>query len=253
MKISKALVNATLNTGLPPIDVKFFPCRDRDGAVKAYYAMQILNTVEFGILTPSQFRVVAGRTNQCLRLGEKAIDKALLELRRRMVTLGDYDMLLLELPRKMLENGDIVSQLEERFATGDYLVRDKLCILFGSDILLTDPAVTVPRLNELKALGVRIGLADFGDESTSTLRLAKFPFELVLTDRSVAELVKSGNSAALGATVAFAHALGVKVLMDGALTDSEAASAFDSGVDLVVNSDVSEALGEITEEVAVNG
>ena len=238
MKISKALVDATLKTGLPPIDMRFFPCYNEEGNTVAYYGMTILNTVEFGVLTPSQYRLVAGRTNQAVRLGEKSVDKAILELRRRMSTLGEYEYVMLELPRKMLDNDLLAGILEERFATGDFLVRDKLCILFGSDILLTDPAQTVPRLKMLTALGVRIGITDFGDESTSTLRLAQFPFDIAVLDRSVANYVREGKDAALSATVAFAKALGLQVYMNGTLNDDERLRAFKCGVKALLDTEI---------------
>lgn len=238
MKVSKALVDATLKTGLPPIDMMFFPCNDKEGQCRGYYAMLILNTVEFGILTPSEFRIVAGRTNQAHRLGEKAIDKAILELRRKMSTAKEYDYMMLELPRQMLDNDALTSILEERFSTSDFSVREKLCILFGSEILLTDPEITLPKLKKLTALGVHIGITDFGDESTSTLRLAHFPFEVVVLDPSVQKLIKDGKDAALSATVAFANALGLKVILNGTLTDAQREKAFAAGVSAVLDTDI---------------
>ena len=231
MKISKKLVDLTLKTGLPPIDTCFFPCKDKEGQTVAYYAMQILNTVEFGVLTPSDFRVVAGRTNQCVRLADKALDKVFLELRRREVTVGDYEYIMVEAPRQMLEDGSLVKNLEEHLGSGDFSVRNSLCILFGAEILLTDPAVTVPKLDELRRLGIRIGVTDFGDESTSTLRLVHFPFEVVVLEPSVAKtLLQESNLPALGAVVTFAESLGMKVFMNGALNDGSRALAFSAGV-----------------------
>lgn len=244
MKISKKLVDLTLKTGLPPIDTAFFPCLDSEGNTKAYYAMQILNTVEFGILTPSDFRVVAGRTNQCVRLADKALDKVFLELRRREVTLGDYEYIMVEAPRQMLEDGSLVKNLEEHLGSGDFSVRSRLCVLFGAEILLTDPEATVPRLEEIRRLGIHIGVTDFGDESTSTLRLARFPFEVVVLEPSVSSLVEQGNLPALGAVVSFAASLGMQVFMNAALSEEKRALAHSAGVAAVFDSSL-----KSTEEV----
>ena len=230
MKISKKLVDATLATGLPPIDMRFYPCDDQSGRTVAYYAMQIINSVEFGVLTPADFRVVAGRTNQAVRLAEKALDKTMLELRRREITTGDYDYVMVEVPRRMLEDGSLLDDLEGRMASGDFTVRGRLCVLFSAEVLLTDPEKTVPRLEELLSLGIHIGLTDFGDESTATLRLPLFPFEVVVLDPSVSKLLGEGMERALGAVVGFAEGVGASVYMQGELTEDQRARAFAAGV-----------------------
>lgn len=238
MKISKRLVEQTLATGLPPIDMRYFPCTRTDGETdSSYYAMQILHTVSFGILTPADFRYVAARTDQGNRLAAKALEKVLLELRRRECT-APGSTVMLEIPRTFLADRSLFSFLDGKLRSGDFPDPTRLCLLFPADFLLTDPAVTVPLLGEVRGYGIHIGVAGFGDESTATLRLASFPFETVVLHPSVSALLRDGNTAALSAVVAFVRALGMRAYLPAPAGDTDLAAACAAGITAVYDDSI---------------
>jgi EAL domain-containing protein (putative c-di-GMP-specific phosphodiesterase class I) len=89
-------------------------------------------------------------------------------------------------------------------------------------VLIDDPRQALPRLEALRAVGVRIAL-DFGTGYSSLSYLQRFAFDRLKIDRAfVASLGTSGNSGAIiQSIVTLGHALGMKVLGEGVETDEQ--------------------------------
>ncbi len=90
------------------------------------------------------------------------------------------------------------------------------------DVATRDLDAIVPVLEELRALGVRLALDDFGGELSSVSHLVRLPVGLVKLDRSIiAGLPGSQERAMLRAVVAMAGSLGLPVLAEGVETDAQ--------------------------------
>jgi diguanylate cyclase (GGDEF)-like protein len=89
--------------------------------------------------------------------------------------------------------------------------------------LIDDPRQAEPRLEALRALGVRIALDDFGTGCSSLSYLQRFAVDRLKIDRAfVASLGTSGNAGAIiQSMVTLGHALGMKVLGEGVETDEQ--------------------------------
>ena len=87
------------------------------------------------------------------------------------------------------------------------------------------------RVTELRALGVRISLDDFGTASTSIAQLRSLPIDQIKLDRSfVAGLGDASADAALAAGVLpLARALGIEVVAEGIETEGQLAHLFALG------------------------
>jgi EAL domain-containing protein (putative c-di-GMP-specific phosphodiesterase class I) len=90
-------------------------------------------------------------------------------------------------------------------------------------VLIDDPRQALPRLEALRAVGVRIALDDFGTGYSSLSYLQRFAFDRLKIGRAfVASLGTSGNSGAIiQSIVTLGHALGMKVLGEGVETDEQ--------------------------------
>jgi len=87
------------------------------------------------------------------------------------------------------------------------------------------------RVTELRALGVRVSLDDFGTASTSIAQLRSLPIDQIKLDRSfVVGLGEASADAALAAGVLpLARALGIEVVAEGIETDGQLAHLFALG------------------------
>ena len=102
------------------------------------------------------------------------------------------------------------------------------------DVATRDLDAIAPVLEDLRALGVRLALDDFGGGLSSISHLICLPVGLVKLDRSIiAGLPGSQERAMLRAVVAMAGSLGLPVLAEGIETDAQLFSVRREGCTLV--------------------
>ncbi|MGI4944722.1 MAG: putative bifunctional diguanylate cyclase/phosphodiesterase [Janthinobacterium lividum] len=102
------------------------------------------------------------------------------------------------------------------------------------DVATRDLDAIAPVLEDLRALGVRLALDDFGGGLSSISHLIRLPVGLVKLDRSIiAGLPGSSERAMLRAVVAMAGSLGLPVLAEGVETDAQLFSVRREGCTLV--------------------
>jgi EAL domain-containing protein (putative c-di-GMP-specific phosphodiesterase class I) len=90
-------------------------------------------------------------------------------------------------------------------------------------VLIDNPEETTERLQELRALGVRLALDDFGSGYSSLSYLQKLPFDKLKVDRSfVVALDRSANGGVIiQAIVTLGRALGMGVVIEGVETEEQ--------------------------------
>ena len=93
-------------------------------------------------------------------------------------------------------------------------------------MLAENPAELVIKLEQIKALGVRLSLDDFGTGYSSLSNLSKFPFDMLKIDQSFVRAIRSepgitpGN-ALVKAVINLGHTLGFQVLAEGVETEAQ--------------------------------
>jgi diguanylate cyclase (GGDEF)-like protein len=90
-------------------------------------------------------------------------------------------------------------------------------------ILVEDPLTAKARLEQLRAVGVKLGLDDFGAGYSSLACLQQLPFDRLKIDRSfVAALDQSANAGVVIQAIAgLGRALGLAVLIEGVETEEQ--------------------------------
>ena len=89
---------------------------------------------------------------------------------------------------------------------------------------VTQPEGAIQRLQELRAMGVRIAIDDFGTGFSMFSRLRDLPIDRLKIDRSfVTDLARDDDARAIvGSTIAMGHALGLDLCAEGVESDATA-------------------------------
>ena len=85
-------------------------------------------------------------------------------------------------------------------------------------VLAKEPDVTIARLEQLSALGIRLAIDDFGTGYSSLSRLRRFPLDILKIDRSFLSEVGSAAGAdweLTRAIVRLGQTLGLKTVAEG--------------------------------------
>jgi diguanylate cyclase (GGDEF)-like protein/PAS domain S-box-containing protein len=193
---------------------------DRPDQTVGFEALLRWHHPERGTVAPDQFIPLAEETGLIVPLGAWVLEEACREaaswprpylvavnVSPRQFTGADFPALV----------GDVLQR------TG--LAAERLEIEITETLLIKDGDAAVDTLRRLKQLGVRIALDDFGTGYSSLSYLQRFPFDTVKIDQSfVRTLTTSENARAIiGAILAMAHQLRLKVTAEGVETNEQLA------------------------------
>jgi EAL domain-containing protein (putative c-di-GMP-specific phosphodiesterase class I) len=218
---------AELRRGLEAgeIEVHYQPIvAPRSGTVRSVEALVRWRHPERGLLEPGAFLSVAETTGLILPLGARVLREACERLREwRGQGLPDLGMSV-NLSARQFQNGGLVAQL--RNALEETGIPPHLLTLevAESDSMLR-PQQTLATLRELKELGVRILLDDFGVGYSSLSHLKRFPLDGLKIDRCfVGGTPADPDDAAVTRAVArLAFTLGLEVVAKGVETEAQKA------------------------------
>ena len=127
------------------------------------------------------------------------------------------------LTRITISEKDFAEKIKEISSKYDF-DRSKLIIEITEDSLEKNLVVAMLNIIEIKKLGFRISLDDFGSGYTSFVSLCEYPIDVVKIDREILLLsgTEKGKKLFFG-IVSLAHFLNLKVVFEGVETEEQAA------------------------------
>lgn len=194
------------------------------GDVAAMEALVRWQDPRRGLVSPLEFISLAEETALIMPLGRWVLTEACVQTqiwKKMYRNAGDLTVCVNVSARQFRHKGlveDVAKALEVSGLAPQYL---KLEIT--ETVGIEDPDQTLETLRELKDLGVKLALDDFGMGYSSLSYLKRFPVDTIKLDRSfVSGLGKNRqDTAVLYAAVSFAKALRLSVTAEGVETKSQ--------------------------------
>ncbi|MBR0717405.1 PAS-domain containing protein [Bradyrhizobium liaoningense] len=171
-----------------------------------------------GMVSPAEFIPIAEETGLIIPIGEWV-------LRAACATAAgwpDSMTIAVNLSPVQFRSRGLVAMVTNALAEAG-LPPQRLELEVTETALLDDNETTIETLHQLRALGVRISLDDFGVGYSSLSYLRKFPFDRIKIDRSfVGTLGESPESIAIVRTIAsLGSVLGVETTAEGVETSDQ--------------------------------
>lgn len=167
-----------------------------------------------GRIMPADFIALAEATGLIHQLGREVLRKACLAAAR-------WDRLFVSVNVSPIQfrRPDFVAMVREVLAETD-LDPARLTLEITEGVLIEDPDKALKITSDIRALGVRIALDDFGSGFSSLSYLRKFRLDALKIDRSFIADLDNGVEAAtiLHCVVNLGRALGLKVIAEGVET-----------------------------------
>lgn len=211
-KIERGLRTALVRNELelfyqPKLDIK-------GGRIFGAEALLRWRQPDKGIILPDEFIGIAEETGLILGLGEWVMLAACQQAARWPgLTVS------LNVSPVQFKHHDVVSMVERCLAeTGVQPERIELEITEG--VLMRHTEAAVSTLQELKDLGVRIVMDDFGTHYSGLSYLLSFPFDKIKIDQSFVRSVRRrrGAEAIVRAVVELGHSLDMRICAEGVET-----------------------------------
>jgi diguanylate cyclase (GGDEF)-like protein/PAS domain S-box-containing protein len=227
---ARALQRIALEHGLrralnnEEFDVFFQPIVDlRTGVVTGMEALLRWNHPELGSIPPSTFIPLAESAGIMMPIGAWALRQACMRAREWQKAGFNNLSLAVNLSVTQLQSVDLVQAVRATLdETG--LPPEQLELEITESTAMQSPEISVRVLSELKKLGIRISLDDFGTGHSSLAYLKRLPIDTVKIDQSfVRDIDADPNSSAIvTAIIAMAHSLKLKVIAEGVELEEQA-------------------------------
>ncbi len=179
---------------------------------------------ELGILMPSRFIQVIEERGQIAKLGRWVLDQACRELCawRTQVSGGAGLRLAVNISGRHLHHGDLIGDVKSALEASGFEAGNLVIEMTESTIMQRTDA-TLDRFRELKALGVRLAIDDFGVGYSSLSYLHRFPIDILKIDRSfVGKLADTDKGSELArAVIKLGETLGLDTVAEGIESEAQ--------------------------------
>lgn len=174
---------------------------------------------------PNEFIPVAEEANLISELGAFVVRKACSQAAEwnNNIRLSGRIALTINVSSREFNDEFFVDRLVDACTAADFPPTE-LVLEITESAMLSNSASTFQKLEELKALGVRLAIDDFGTGYSSLSYLHRFPIDYLKIDRSFVEKVtdRDKGAAMVRAIVTMATALGLRTIAEGIETELQA-------------------------------
>jgi diguanylate cyclase (GGDEF)-like protein/PAS domain S-box-containing protein len=200
------------------------------GHVVAMEALARWHRPGVGLVAPSSFISIAEETGLVRAMGAQLL-RAACQAAASWPCSGAFDLTVNLSPRQ-IQDPLLVGIVENALADSGLDPR-RLVFEITESVLLDDGALTIGRLEQIRAMGIRFAIDDFGTGYSSLSYLEQLPVEILKIDRAfVVDLATNPRRAALlRAIVAMARAFGLTTVAEGVETIQQLALVRELGCD----------------------
>ncbi len=185
-----------------------------------------------GIVMPGAFISIAEESGRIVELGRRILLDACTQVRRwsDSVPAGHGLRVAVNVSCRHLQQGNLAADVRDALEISG-LDPGSLVIELTESTIMQNTEVNLERFRELKALGVRLAIDDFGMGYSSLSYLHRFPIDILKIDRAfVSRLTEQDGGPELArAVVMLGTTLGLETVAEGIENEDQVATLLDLG------------------------
>ena len=188
-----------------------------------------------GVISPVKFIKLAEESGMIAAIGDWVLEEAASQFaawRRQWPEMAPL-YISVNLSGVQLHDDAIVERVADVLAI-NHLDGSALCLELTESVVMDDPQAATQILEELRRLGVRIAIDDFGSEYSSLAYLRRFPVTILKIDKSFVDTLVDEDSAdatLIATIVAMARALDITTVAEGVEHEEQALRLRELGCD----------------------
>jgi diguanylate cyclase (GGDEF)-like protein/PAS domain S-box-containing protein len=179
------------------------------------------------LVPPSEFIPLAEETGIIVDLGRWVIAEACRQAslwRVHRTPEQEPVRIWVNLSARQLGDPDLVPYVE-RTVEAAGISTDEICLEITESALMDDAQAATEQLDQLRRIGISLGIDDFGTGWSQFAYLQRLPLDVLKIDRSFVSGLASDHAAAtiVAAIIDLAHALGLIVIAEGVESEDQLA------------------------------
>jgi diguanylate cyclase (GGDEF)-like protein/PAS domain S-box-containing protein len=187
---------------------------------------------ERGIIMPGTFIPVAEESSRIVELGRQVLVDACSQVRAWSETIahGRGLRVAINISGRHLQQGDLVADVRHALDRSG-LDPGNLVIELTESTIMQNTEANLERFRQLKALGIRLAIDDFGVGYSSLSYLHRFPIDILKIDRAFVSRLTDldGGPELARAVVTLGTTLGLETVAEGIENETQVASLLDLG------------------------
>jgi diguanylate cyclase (GGDEF)-like protein/PAS domain S-box-containing protein len=190
------------------------------------------NHPQRGVVMPSDFISIAEDSGRIIELGRRVLVDACTQIREwsESVAAGSGLRVAINISGRHLQQGNLVADVRHALEVSG-LDPSNLVIELTESTIMQNTEANLERFRELKTLGVRLAIDDFGMGYSSLSYLHRFPIDILKIDRAfVSRLTEQDGGPELArAVVMLGTTLGLETVAEGIENEDQVATLLDLG------------------------
>jgi diguanylate cyclase (GGDEF)-like protein/PAS domain S-box-containing protein len=187
---------------------------------------------ERGLVMPGAFIPLAEESGRIVELSRRVLLEACTQVRAwsGSVAAGDGLRVAVNVSGRHLQQGNLVADVRHALEVSG-LDPGNLVIELTESTIMQNTDVNLEYFRQLKALGVRLAIDDFGVGYSSLSYLHRFPIDILKIDRAFVNRLteQDGGPELARAVVMLGTTLGLETVAEGIENELQAAALFDLG------------------------
>jgi len=194
------------------------------GRLVGFEALLRWDHPDHGLIGPNEFLAVAESSGLIVPMGWWGLETACAQLRRwsNLVDRESLPWIAVNVSSKLVMRHDAVSRLKAIVERARVDPR-RLLLEVTEHALLDHGDAAVRRIGEMRSLGVRVGIDDFGTGASSLTGVERCGYDLLKIDTSWIGALEGANGGPrfVRSIVSLAGALGIEVVAEGVETERQ--------------------------------
>ncbi len=190
---------------------------------------------EIGTISPNEFIPIAEETGLIVPIGKWVLEEACRTIRQLNLSLAEENrvMVAVNVSKRQIVAPGFVRMLEQ-ILRDNQIAGNQLNLEITESMIMDNPEEIVDILHEIRKLGVRLYMDDFGTGHSSLSCLHRFPIDVLKIDRSFVSTMEANDDyeTIIHAIIALAHNLGTQVVAEGIETENQLGRLRDIECDL---------------------